>query len=333
MNVRGATGVITIDLGADRAPTGRRWRPASRRPSAAPSSRPTPMVSAPRASSQRCGAPAADVLHRDAGRGRSSARSSRRTPQIYALDGCCRASARDLCAAGVMPVLSTLDEVATGRRSAAARRRQTPPRCISIRLNRLGLPARDMRHARRRCRPARRRRVTLVMSHLASADDPADPKNRAAALALRDADGAASRVPSKPRRLRRPDARAAPITSISCGPATRSTAARPRGGANAGAARRVAFGAHPAGARRGARRDVGYSATWRADATSPHRDDRGRLCRRHPRVRAARPTAPGRSRHDPGQLAPIVGRVSMDLITVDVTDLPPSAASAATSRS
>ena len=75
---------------------------------------------------------------------------------------------------------------------------------------------------------------------------------------------------------------------------------------------------------------VGYGATWTAQRPTPHRHRRGRLCRRLParreRVRQ-RSAAPRRSSR--GKRCPIAGRVSMDLIAVDVTDLPGERGSAA----
>ena len=64
---------------------------------------------------------------------------------------------------------------------------------------------------------------------------------------------------------------------------------------------------------------VGYGAAWTAARPAPHRHRRRRL-RRRPAARA-RPAAASRS--SPARPpCPLVGRVSMDLITVDVTDLP-----------
>ena len=70
-------------------------------------------------------------------------------------------------------------------------------------------------------------------------------------------------------------------------------------------------------------RDVGYGAAWTGDAAEPHRDGGGRICRR---LCCARPAPPRASRRAEaivaGKRCPVVGRMSMDLLAIDVTDLP-----------
>ena len=145
--------------------------------------------------------------------------------------------------------------------------------------------------------------------------------NQRAARHLHAAARAASRGAREPRRLRRPDARArVPLRSR----APRLCALRRPGRAparHAGRARRARQRAHPAGAgrragrtrrlfgelSRGAPRRIATIAAGYADGVFRHA--------------SATNDAPGGAVAIRGKRAPIVGRVSMDLITVDVTDL------------
>ena len=71
---------------------------------------------------------------------------------------------------------------------------------------------------------------------------------------------------------------------------------------------------------------VGYGATWTAKRRFAHRRRGAGLCRRAVARRAAAATsAPGGTAIVAEKPCPIVGRISMDLACVDVTDLPDSA--------
>jgi alanine racemase len=71
---------------------------------------------------------------------------------------------------------------------------------------------------------------------------------------------------------------------------------------------------------------VGYSATWRAKRPSRIATIAAGYADGVPRTASAPDGRPGGHVMITGHLAPLVGRVSMDLITVDVTDLPEGAA-------
>ena len=75
-------------------------------------------------------------------------------------------------------------------------------------------------------------------------------------------------------------------------------------------------------ARRRARRDRRLQRDLDARRPTPARDRLGRLCRRLPARRERAATrSPAREAIVAGQRCPLAGRVSMDLIAVDVTDL------------
>jgi alanine racemase len=71
---------------------------------------------------------------------------------------------------------------------------------------------------------------------------------------------------------------------------------------------------------------VGYSATWRANRPSRIATIAAGYADGVPRSASAPDGRPGGHVLISGHLVPIVGRVSMDLTTVDVTDLPDGAA-------
>jgi alanine racemase len=71
---------------------------------------------------------------------------------------------------------------------------------------------------------------------------------------------------------------------------------------------------------------VGYSATWRAKRPSRIATIAAGYADGIPRTGSAPDGRPGGHVVIAGHVAPFVGRVSMDLVTVDVTDLPNGAA-------
>ena len=81
-------------------------------------------------------------------------------------------------------------------------------------------------------------------------------------------------------------------------------------------------GPRPAGAQRAAQRHRRLRRDLDRQARQPHRRGRRRL-RRRPAARRRPP--PSATSSSPASAAAIVGRISMDLLTVDVTDLPDSA--------
>ena len=224
--------------------------------------------------------------------------------------------------AGIDPVLGSLDEV--DRWAAQARRvGRTLPALLHI----------DTGHGAARPRSARSSRalqhdharldgieLRYVMTHLVSAELPDDPVNavqreRFAARLRRSACRAAQL-----RQFVRASSSARRSPPTSRGPARHSTAStRRRGAAEPDAAR---------GARCARRvlqvRDIGPGETRRLQrdlaggAAEPDRDGRRSAM---PMAGIAHSPDAGQALFD-GEPVPLVGRVSMDLTTFDVTDLP-----------
>ncbi|HWK44357.1 MAG TPA: alanine racemase [Stellaceae bacterium] len=238
------------------------------------------------------------------------------TAEVAVLGGVIPGTAADIAAHGLLPVLNDLGQVSHWSEVNPGR-----PAILQLDtgMSRLGLPAVEM--ARLAADPDLLARVPLiaVMSHLACADDPTHPLNRRQAEELRER---ARRLPPAPLSL-------AASSGIFLGPAFHHDMVRP------GCA---LYGINPTPSSLNpmsqviglkakivqvqeidAGRHVGYGATFSA----------GRTCRvatvgvgyADGFLRAAS----GRGRAFVGDReVPIIGRVSMDLITIDVTALPPA---------
>jgi alanine racemase len=169
-------------------------------------------------------------------------------------------------------------------------------------------------------------RLELVMSHLASADNPRDPKNREQLLAF---ETLSALFPGVPRSLAASD-------GLMLGPAYHFDLVRPGYAIYGGQASQLAPAPVKPAVRVAARilavadvapgETVGYSATWRAKRPSRVATIAAGYADGVPRSASAPDGRPGGHVMIAGHLAPLVGRVSMDLITVDVTDLPEGAA-------
>ena len=225
------------------------------------------------------------------------------------------------------PVLSTLDDVVAWSALCRARGEKRPAALhIDTGLNRLGLPVRDVR--RLTAEPSMMAGVdlALVMSHLASADNPRDPKNRDQLLAF---ETLSALFPGVPRSLAASD-------GLMLGPAYHFDLVRPGYALYGGQASQIAPAPVKSAVTVAARilavsdvapgETVGYSATWRAKRPSRIATIAAGYADGVPRNASAPDGRPGGHVLITGHLAPIVGRVSMDLITVDVTDLPQGAA-------
>jgi alanine racemase len=246
---------------------------------------------------------------------------------LYALDGLVGDAGALFARLGVRPVLSTLDDVVAwsalcrsrGERLAAALH-------IDTGLNRLGLPVRDVRRLANEPTMRAGIKLDLVMSHLASADNPRDPKNRDQLLAF---ETLSALFPGVARSLAASDGLmlggayhfdlVRPGYALYGGQASQ-TVPTPVKSAVTVAARILAVADVAPG------ETVGYAATWRAKRPSRIATIAAGYADGVPRSASA---ADGQQRGQvmiTGHLAPLVGRVSMDLITADVTDLPEGAA-------
>lgn len=246
---------------------------------------------------------------------------------VYALDGLAGKSAAAFDRLSVKPVLSTLDDIVTWSSLSRARGAKLPAALhIDTGLNRLGLPLRDVRRLAAEPSMMSGVELELVMSHLASADNPRDPKNRDQLLAF---ETLSALFPGVPRSLAASD-------GLMLGPAYHFDLVRPGYALYGGQASQTAPAPVKPAVTVAARilavagvvpgETVGYSATWRARRPSRIATIAAGYADGVPRSASALDGRPGGHVLISGHLAPIVGRVSMDLITVDVTDLPEGAA-------
>jgi alanine racemase len=241
---------------------------------------------------------------------------------VYVLDGLLPGTARDLTNLGVTPALTSLEDVRTwGALAHSGTRAPAAALHVDTGLHRLGMSAKEVRELARDSNLLSRLDIALVMSHLACADEAAHPMNGEQLDVFH--------------RLRAglPRARASLAASdglmlgadfhldlVRPGYALYGGQAAPGRSAPVEAIVRVKariLQVHDVAV--GGR--IGYSASYRA--TSPRRI-----------ATIAAGYADGVFRHasatneTPGgfvairaKRAPIIGRVSMDLITVDVTDI------------
>ena len=169
--------------------------------------------------------------------------------------------------------------------------------------------------------------VRLVMSHLACADDPADAKNEAQLSAF---ERLRRQLPEPQASLAASDG---PVPRAALSLRSRAPGLRPlrRPGVSRRRRRRSSLQSRsrprdPACARGRRRRDGRLFGHLAREPAVAHRGRGGGLCRRRP-ARSLSNRRALRGRVGVGATtAPIVGRVSMDLITVDVTDVGRAAA-------
>ncbi|MFV0367468.1 MAG: alanine racemase [Hyphomicrobiaceae bacterium] len=250
----------------------------------------------------------------------------------YMLDGLAKGASEAVRKAGVIPVLSSLPEIEEWSALSATRKdRLASALHVDTGLNRLGLSASEIQALVTGQHLLDRLNVTLVMSHLACADDPAHPKN---ALQRDIFNQLAPMLPSTARSLAASD-------GLMLGKSFHYDLVRPGyalyGGQAFGGGRTPVEPVVEVYAKILQVRDVapgqtvGYSATWTPTQASRiaviaagYADGLFRHL-----SRASENTA---STHSPqpanpanvainGELAPIVGRVSMDLVTINVTGL------------
>ena len=242
---------------------------------------------------------------------------------IYALDGLIDGAAETLARLGVQPVLSSLHEVEVWAALCQKKGQKFPAALhIDSGLHRLGLPSKDARRLAADDTLRASLNLTLVMSHLASADTPRDPKNRDQLLAF---ETLSALFPGVPRSLAASD-------GLMLGPTYHFDLVRPGyalyGGQVSETSRAPVSPAMTVKARILTVNDVapgetvGYAATWRAKRPSRIATIAAGYADGVPRSASGPDGRPGGQVLIGDALAPIAGRVSMDLITVDVTDLP-----------
>ncbi len=255
------------------------------------------------------------------------ARAKAPNATIYALDGLLPGASDDFARLGIRPVLSTLQDVESWTKLCKMRGKSLAAGLhIDAGLNRLGLPARDARRLAADTTMRAAFELTLVMSHLACADNPADPKNRDQLLAF---ETLSALYPGIPRSLAASDGLmlgktfhfdlVRPGYALYGGQASATNPA-PVSPAVTVLARILAVNDVAPG------ETVGYSATWRAKRPSRIATIAAGYGDGIPRSASGPDGRPGGHVLVAGALAPIVGRVSMDLITADVTELEAGAA-------
>ena len=244
--------------------------------------------------------------------------------RVVVLNGPLPGTEPDLIGFGITPVLNSLDDLARWGAAARAREMRLPAILhVDTGMSRLGLPDEAVQVLAEAPDPLAPLRLDGVMSHLACAPDPDNPENAAQLARLRSA---LALLPTAPVSL-------ANSSGIFLGPAYRFDLARP------GVA---LYGVNPAPYRDNpmhpvvhlcarvlqvrqidAQRGVGYGSTFRAagptriaTVAAGYGDGVLRALSNSGCVVAG------------GQRLPIVGRVSMDSITVDATALPPDALTA-----
>lgn len=243
--------------------------------------------------------------------------------EIYALDGLLPGSAENFARHDIHPVLSTYDDVQTwAQLSTQQGRRLACGLHIDSGLNRLGLSARDARHLAADSKLLSMIDVRLVMSHLACADNPCDRKNRDQLLAF---ETLSALFPGIHRSLAASDGLmlskafhfdlVRPGYALYGGQATIANAA-PVAPVAVVTARILAINDVAPG------ESVGYAASWRATRPSRIATIAAGYADGVPRSASSRDGEFCGCVLIAGHKVPIVGRVSMDLITADVTDLP-----------
>jgi alanine racemase len=244
----------------------------------------------------------------------------RHLPQsrIFVLDGAAPDAVPGLVSHNLIPVLNSLADIAVWQ-AAAATARQILEAVVHVDtgMSRLGLPSYEVSvlAAEARTRLAGLN-LSLVMSQLACADEPASPMNPAQLSRFR---AALAMLPPAPASL-------AASAGILLGPDYRFDLVRPGVGL---------YGANPRGAGENPMKTVavltarilqvrdidkgeavGYGATWAADG--PRRIATLAIGYADGILRSASNRGVAAFR---GKLMPYVGRVSMDLVTLDVTGL------------
>lgn len=256
-----------------------------------------------------------------------NARARAPNAAIYALDGLLPYAAEEFARLGVIPVLSNLAEVETWVAFGKKRGHALPAALhIDSGLNRLGIPARDVRKLASNETQRTGLDLKLVMSHLACADNPADAKNREQLLAF---ETLSALFPGVPRSLAASDGLmlgqpyhfdlVRPGYALYGGQAS-ATSPAPVSPVVTVTALILAVNDVAPGA------TVGYAASWRAKCASRIATVAAGYADGIPRSASYADSQPRGFVLVSGMKAPIVGRVSMDLITVDVTALPPDGA-------
>jgi alanine racemase len=246
---------------------------------------------------------------------------------IYVLDGLLPGAAEHYAGFDLRPCLSSLEEAHEWAAFCRARRRRLAAALhIDTGMSRLGLPTGEIETLAADPGLFERFELALVMSHLASADEPDNPRNQAQRRAF---EALRAKLPAAPASL-------ANSGGVFLGPEFHYDLVRPGIALYGGRALEgrpnpmrwvVELKARILQVRDVAPGElVGYGGTYRVGrpmriATLACGYADGFL-----RALSVASGQPGPVGHIGDHPVPVIGRVSMDLITVDVTDVPPAEA-------
>ena len=243
--------------------------------------------------------------------------------RIFVLDGVLPGSGAAVADLGVIPVLSTLDEIDDWQKQATQTNTKLPAAIhIDSGLNRLGLSAGDVARLAQNSAVFDTVKLELVMSHLASADVPDAPENKMQMTAFRLARALLPEAPAS----------VAASDGLMLGSAFHLDLVRPGYALYGGQAfqgaktpvKPVVEVTTKILQIRSLNHDdaVGYSASF----VAPRDMDIAILSAGYadgiPRTASAATGQTGGAVAIAGHIAPLAGRVSMDLIAVDVSHVP-----------
>ncbi len=243
--------------------------------------------------------------------------------EIFVLDGLLSGSQELLTEVDAIPCLASAAEVAEWRSTARNLGRRLPAALnLDTGLNRLGLEEVDVMKFAADDTLTSDLDLRLIMSHLASADDPTNPANETQRVAF---DRLRVQFPKAPASLAASD-------GLMLGPTYHYDLVRPGyalyGGQAFQGRRAPVEPVVKVESRVLQVRDlrpgqsVGYSGTWTARRASRIAIIAAGYADGVPRTASAPDAIPGGRVAIHGCEMPMVGRVSMDLVTVDVTDTP-----------
>lgn len=241
---------------------------------------------------------------------------------IYVLDGLTGGAGPRLADLGVRPALASFDDCLEWAALCETRDRVMAAAIhIDTGLNRLGLSAADVSRLAADASLFNRIGVSLVMSHLACADTPEHPMNAAQLSAFEQLRAA---LPPAPASLAASDGLmlgadyrfdlVRPGYALYGGQPTKGVAAPVKPAVRVQArvlqVRDIAAG-----------ETVGYSALWQAPAPARIATIAAGYADGYARAASATTSLPGGQAGFRGRIVPFAGRISMDLITLDVTGL------------
>ena len=243
-------------------------------------------------------------------------------PTIYVLNGLWPGTAPAFAENNARPVIGSLVELAEWDAFCAGNQwRGGAALHVDTGMNRLGISANEAAALAPRIR-AEKHGITLLMSHLVSAEQPGHPLNEQQIKLFREVRLLYRGIPGS----------LANSSGIFLGSAAHCDMVRP------GAA---LFGVNPTPGRRNPMRPVvglqarvvqvrtvlkgetvGYNATWTAKHAMRIAVVAVGYADGYPRAASATDAAPGADAIVGGTRCPIAGRVSMDLLAIDITALP-----------